>query len=81
MQDDDDQIVPYKDGVLLQAKAIKNAKLKVYEGYPHGMLTINADVINNDILHLRLRTVVPDVNDIALRVVVKRLGTDSGSPT
>jgi hypothetical protein len=81
MQDDDDQIVPYKDGVLLQAKPIKNVKLKLYEGYPHGMLTINADVINNDILHLRLRTVVPDVNDIGLRVVVKRLGTDSGSPT
>jgi non-heme chloroperoxidase len=51
MQGDDDQIVPYKDAVLLQAKLIKNAKLKVYEGYPHGMLTINADVINNDILN------------------------------
>jgi non-heme chloroperoxidase len=51
MQGDDDQIVPYKDAVLLQAKLIKNAKLKVYQGYPHGMLTINADVINNDILN------------------------------
>jgi non-heme chloroperoxidase len=50
MQGDDDQIVPYKDAVLLQAKLIKNAKLKVYQGYPHGMLTINADIINNDIL-------------------------------
>jgi pimeloyl-ACP methyl ester carboxylesterase len=51
MQGDDDQIVPYKEAVLLQAKLIKNAKLKVYEGYPHGMLAINADIINNDILN------------------------------
>jgi non-heme chloroperoxidase len=51
MQGDDDQIVPYKDAVLLQAKLIKNATLKVYQGYSHGMLTINADVINSDILN------------------------------
>ncbi len=50
MQGDDDQIVPYKDAVLLQAKLIKNAELKVYPGYPHGMLTTHADVLNNDIL-------------------------------
>jgi non-heme chloroperoxidase len=50
MQGDDDQIVPYKDAVLFQAKLIKNATLKVYPGYPHGMLTTNPDVINNDIL-------------------------------
>jgi non-heme chloroperoxidase len=51
MQGDEDQIVPYKDAVLLQAKLIKNATLKVYQGYPHGMLTINADIINRDILN------------------------------
>src|SRR5271155_2350086 len=50
MQGDDDQIVPYKDAVLLQAKLIKNSTLKVYPGYPHGMLSIHADVINPDIL-------------------------------
>jgi non-heme chloroperoxidase len=50
MQGDDDQIVPYKDAVLLQAKLIKNATLKVYQGYPHGMLTIYSDIIDNDIL-------------------------------
>jgi non-heme chloroperoxidase len=50
MQGDDDQIVPYKDAVLLQAKLIKNATLKVYPGYPHGMLTTHADVINPDLL-------------------------------
>src|SRR5271168_1207732 len=50
MQGDDDQIVPYKDAVLLQAKLIKNSTLKVYPGYPHGMLSVHADVINPDIL-------------------------------
>jgi len=50
MQGDDDQIVPYKDAVLLQAKLIKNSTLKVYPGYPHGMLSVHADVINPDLL-------------------------------
>ncbi len=47
---DDDQIVPYKDAALLQEKLVKNATLKIYPGFPHGMLTIHADVINSDIL-------------------------------
>ena len=50
MQGDDDQIVPYKDAVLLQAKLIKESTLKVYPGYPHGMLSVHADVINQDLL-------------------------------
>lgn len=47
---DDDQIVPYQDAGVLSAKIIKDAKLKIYPGYPHGMLTIHADVINPDLL-------------------------------
>lgn len=47
---DDDQIVPYKDAGVLSAKILKNAKLKVYPGFPHGMPTTHADVINADIL-------------------------------
>jgi len=50
MQGDDDQIVPYKDAVLLQAKLIKNSTLKVYPGYPHGMLSVHADVVDPDLL-------------------------------
>jgi non-heme chloroperoxidase len=50
MQGDDDQVVPYKDAALLQAKLLKNSTLKVYAGYSHGMLTTNADVINPDLL-------------------------------
>jgi len=50
MQGDDDQVVPYKNAALLQAKLLKNSTLKVYPGYPHGMHTTNADTINADIL-------------------------------
>jgi non-heme chloroperoxidase len=50
MQGDDDQVVPYKDASLLQAKLLKNATLKIYKGFPHGMMTTHADVINADIL-------------------------------
>ncbi|HMF64352.1 MAG TPA: alpha/beta hydrolase [Edaphobacter sp.] len=50
MHGDDDQIVPYADAGVLSAKIIKNAKLKIYPGYPHGMLTVHADVLNPDLL-------------------------------
>jgi len=50
MQGDDDQIVPYKDAALLQAKLLKNSTLKIYPGFSHGMCTVNADVINSDLL-------------------------------
>jgi non-heme chloroperoxidase len=50
MQGDDDQIVPYKGAALLQAKLLKNAKLKLYPGFPHGMLTTYSDTINQDLL-------------------------------
>ena len=47
---DDDQVVPYKNAGVLQAEILPNATLKIYEGFPHGMLTVNADVINPDLL-------------------------------
>ncbi|KUR79061.1 hypothetical protein AQZ49_06510 [Novosphingobium sp. FSW06-99] len=50
MQGDDDQVVPYKDAAVLQAKLLKNSVLKIYPGYPHGMATTQADVINADLL-------------------------------
>jgi non-heme chloroperoxidase len=50
MQGDDDQIVPYKDAALLTVKLLRNGTLKIYPGYPHGMITTHADVINQDIL-------------------------------
>ena len=47
---DDDQIVPIAAAALMSAKIVKNAKLKVYPGFPHGMPTTNADQINADLL-------------------------------
>jgi len=50
LQGDDDQIVPYKNASELQARLLPHATLKVYKGYSHGMLTVNADVLNADLL-------------------------------
>jgi non-heme chloroperoxidase len=50
MHGDDDQIVPYQDAALLSVKILKHGTLKIYPGYPHGMLTTHADVINRDLL-------------------------------
>jgi non-heme chloroperoxidase len=50
MHGDDDQIVPYKDAGVLSAKLLKHGTLKIYPGFPHGMLTTHADVINQDLL-------------------------------
>jgi|TARA_R100000049_G_C1957802_1_gene121992 pimeloyl-ACP methyl ester carboxylesterase len=50
LQGDDDQVVPYENAALLQGKLIKNSTLKIYEGFSHGMHTVNADEINKDIL-------------------------------
>ena len=50
LQGDDDQIVPYKQAALLQAKLVPNGKLKIYPGFSHGMLTLNGETINPDIL-------------------------------
>ncbi|WP_413989007.1 alpha/beta fold hydrolase [Labrys okinawensis] len=47
---DDDQIVPIADSAPLSAKLLKNSTLKIYPGFPHGMLTTHADVVNPDLL-------------------------------
>ncbi len=47
---DDDQIVPVADAAPLSAKLLKHATLKIYKGFPHGMCTTHADVINADLL-------------------------------
>jgi non-heme chloroperoxidase len=50
MHGEDDQVVPIQDSALLTVKLLKQGELKVYKGYPHGMLTTNADELNADIL-------------------------------
>ena len=47
---DDDQVVPIDDSGRLSVKLLKNGSLKVYPGFPHGMLTVHADVLNPDLL-------------------------------
>lgn len=50
MHGDDDQIVPYENAGVLSAKLLQNSTLKIYPGFPHGMPTTNADMINADLL-------------------------------
>jgi non-heme chloroperoxidase len=47
---DDDQIVPIGASALLSSKLVKNSKLKVYPGLPHGMCTTHKAQINEDLL-------------------------------
>jgi non-heme chloroperoxidase len=50
MQGDDDQIVPYADASLLQAKLVKGSILKIIPGAPHGMCSTLKDQINAELL-------------------------------
>jgi non-heme chloroperoxidase len=54
MHGSDDQIVPIDDSARLSVKLLKHGTLKVYDGFPHGMLTTHADVINADLLEFAL---------------------------
>jgi len=47
---DDDQIVPYKNAALLQAKLIKGAQMQIIPGAPHGMCTTHKNIINEHLL-------------------------------
>jgi non-heme chloroperoxidase len=50
MHGEDDQVVPIDDSARLGIKLLKNGTLRTYPGYPHGMPTTHAEVINADIL-------------------------------
>jgi non-heme chloroperoxidase len=50
MHGEDDQIVPFADAGPLSAKLLKNATTRFYPGFPHGMPTTHADIINKDLL-------------------------------
>ena len=47
---DDDQIVPIGASALRAAKLIKNARLEVYKGAPHGLCSTHKDRVNADLL-------------------------------
>lgn len=50
MHGEDDQVVPFATTGQMSATIVPGAVLKSYAGYPHGMPTTNADVINADLL-------------------------------
>jgi hypothetical protein len=50
MHCDADQIVPFADSAELTAKIVNGAKLKVYQGAPHGLCQTMPDTINADLL-------------------------------
>ncbi|KRB33605.1 hypothetical protein ASD99_16710 [Mesorhizobium sp. Root695] len=50
MHGEDDQVAPIDTTSREAVKLLKNGTLKTYPGYPHGMATTHADVINPDIL-------------------------------
>ena len=50
MHGDDDQIVPIADSALLSSKLLTRGTLKVHQGFPHGMCTTHADVVNPELL-------------------------------
>ncbi|MDE1906477.1 MAG: alpha/beta hydrolase [Rhodospirillales bacterium] len=68
---EDDQIVPIHDSALKSAKLLKNGTLKTYPGYSHGMLTVNADVLNVRFVGFRA-----GVNGDALRGVTNTINID-----
>jgi len=47
---EDDQVVPIAASGLKSVKLLQNGTIKTYPGYPHGMLTVHADVLNADLL-------------------------------
>jgi non-heme chloroperoxidase len=50
MHSEDDQIVPYAGAGPLSAKLLKKGTLKTHKGFPHGMPTTQAEIINADLL-------------------------------
>ncbi len=47
---EDDQIVPIAASAMKAIKLLQNGTLKTWPGFSHGMLTVNADVLNADLL-------------------------------
>ncbi|CAO4155367.1 alpha/beta fold hydrolase [Methylorubrum extorquens] len=47
---EDDQIVPIDASAHLSIKLLRDGTLKTFPGYSHGMLTVNAEVLNAELL-------------------------------
>ena len=55
MHGEDDQIVPVADSAPLAARLLQHSVLKIYPGLGHGLCTINADVVNEEVLRFITR--------------------------
>ncbi len=47
---EDDQVVPIDNSARLSVKLLRDGRLKTYPGFSHGMLTVNAETLNADLL-------------------------------
>lgn len=47
---EDDQVVPIAASALKAIELLQDGMLKTYPGFSHGMLTVNADALNADLL-------------------------------
>ncbi|QHQ35400.1 alpha/beta fold hydrolase [Algicella marina] len=47
---EDDQVVPIAASALKAIELLQDGMLKTYPGFSHGMLTVNSDVLNADLL-------------------------------
>lgn len=60
MHGDDDQVVPIAASAEL-TMLLTHGQLKIYKGYPHGMLTTHPDVLNSDLLaFVRALAITPE---------------------
>ena len=50
MHGEDDQICPFENSGARAIKLLRNGTLKTYPGFPHGMPTTHAEIINADLL-------------------------------
>ncbi len=50
MHGEDDQIVPIDDSARIGITLLRHGTLKTYPGFPHGMATTQANIINADLL-------------------------------
>ena len=55
---DDDQVLPIDAAGRASARLVKDAKLIVYEGVPHGLTDTHKDRLNADLLNF-VRQAVP----------------------
>jgi non-heme chloroperoxidase len=59
LQGDDDQIVPFADASPLTVKLVKDSRLVVFKGAPHGLCTTLKDAVNRELLAF-IESTVPD---------------------